>query len=45
MKGKKVEMLFLSEPDMIEAGVLDIKKCVHVIDDMSKLIGKGDYLM
>lgn len=45
MKGNKVEMLFLSEPDMIEAGVLDIKKCVHVIDDMFRLIGKGDYLM
>ncbi|MCS0824816.1 tyramine oxidase subunit B [Cytobacillus firmus] len=41
----KVEFLYLSEEDMIQAGVLDMKKCVKVIDDMFKVVGKGDYLM
>jgi N-[(2S)-2-amino-2-carboxyethyl]-L-glutamate dehydrogenase len=45
MKGKKVDFIYLSEPDMIEAGVLNMKKCVETIDETFKLIGKGDYLM
>jgi ornithine cyclodeaminase/alanine dehydrogenase-like protein (mu-crystallin family) len=45
MGGKKVDFLYLSEPDMIEAGVLNMKKCVEVIDETFKLIGKDDYLM
>lgn len=43
--GKKTEVLFLSEPDMIEAGVLDHKRCVDVIDEAFKLLGQGDYIM
>ena len=41
----KIEFLYLSEEDMIQAGVLDMKKCVKVIDEMFKVVGKGDYLM
>lgn len=37
--------MFLSEPDMIEAGVLDVKKCVKVMDDTFKLLGEGDFVM
>jgi ornithine cyclodeaminase len=45
MKGKKVKFLYLSEEDMKKAGVLNISKCVEVIDETFKLLGKGDYLM
>lgn len=42
---KKVEFRFLSEPDMIAAGVLDVKKCVETMDDTFKLLGTGDFVM
>ncbi len=44
-KGQKVEFLFLDEESMIKAGVLDMKNCVRVIDEVFVLLGKGDYLM
>lgn len=40
-----LEFLYLNEPDMIKAGVLDMKKCVQSIDDMFQVMGQGDYLM
>lgn len=45
MERKKVGLLFLSEPDMMEAGVLDVKRCVEVMDDTFKLLGEGDFVM
>ena len=30
---------------MIKAGVLDVKKCVEVMDDTFKLLGAGDFVM
>lgn len=45
MVGKRVEFLYLSEPDMINAGVLDMTNCVNVIDEVFKLLSQGDYLM
>ncbi len=45
MQGKPVKFLYLSEPEMIEAGVLDMKQCVQVVDEVFHLLGKGDYLM
>jgi ornithine cyclodeaminase len=45
VKGKEVKFLYLSEPEMIEAGVLDMKECVKVIDEAFHLLGQGDYLM
>ncbi len=45
MEGKKVTFLYLDEEDMIKAGVLDMPKCVEVIEDVFRLLGKGDYLM
>lgn len=41
----KLEMLFLSEDDLIEAGVLDAEKCVNVMEEMFKILGEGDYLL
>ncbi|NPV71535.1 MAG: ornithine cyclodeaminase [Firmicutes bacterium] len=45
MKGKRVKFLYLSEPDMIKAGVLDMHKCVETMVETFELVGKGDYLM
>jgi N-[(2S)-2-amino-2-carboxyethyl]-L-glutamate dehydrogenase len=45
MHDTAVDFLFLSEPDMIRAGVLDMAKCVRVMDEVFQLVGKGDYLM
>ncbi len=45
MSEKKSEFLYLSEPDMIEAGVLDMSRCVDVMDEVFSLLSKGDYLM
>lgn len=42
---KKVEFLYLTEEELIEAGVLDMKECVNTIESMFRLLGKGDYLM
>lgn len=43
--GKKTDFLYLSEPDMIRAGVLDSDRCVDVIDEVFRLLGTGDYIM
>lgn len=42
---KKVEFLYLTEEELIEAGVLNMKECVNTIESMFRLLGKGDYLM
>lgn len=41
----RIDFLYLSEPDMIDAGVLDAKRCVEVCEETFSLLGKGDYLM
>ena len=41
----KVDFLYLSEPDVIAAGVLDGKECVDVVGEVLELCYKGDYLM
>lgn len=41
----KIDFLYLSEPDMIEAGVLDAARCVEVCEETFSLLGAGDYLM
>lgn len=40
-----IDFLYLSEQDMIEAGVLDAKGCVEAMRDAMRLFGKKDYLM
>lgn len=41
----KIDFLYLSEPDMIKAGVKDMGKCVEVMEDMMVTLKKGDYVM
>jgi ornithine cyclodeaminase len=40
-----IDFLYLSEPDMIEAGVLDAPRCIEVCEETFKLLDDGDYLM
>jgi ornithine cyclodeaminase len=41
----RIDFTYLSEPDMIAAGVQDAARCVDVCEDTFSLLGKGDYLM
>ena len=43
--GKRTEFLYLSEQDLLKAGVLDSARCVDVLDEMFQLMGQGDYIM
>lgn len=45
MEGKAVKLLFLSEEEMIRAGVLDMPACLETMEKVFTLVGKGDYLM
>lgn len=40
-----IDFLYLSEPDMIAAGVTDMKKCINTMEEVIKLINVGDYMM
>ncbi len=41
----QIDFLFLSEEDMLEAGVADMDRCIASMEDMFSLLGKGDYRM
>ncbi|WP_278550084.1 tyramine oxidase subunit B [Cloacibacillus evryensis] len=41
----KVDFLYLSEQEMIKAGVLDSKGCVDTIEEVFRLLSRGDYIM
>lgn len=41
----KIDFIYLSEPDMIKAGVKDMVKCVETMEDMLVTLHKGDYVM
>ncbi|MCD8239262.1 MAG: ornithine cyclodeaminase [Clostridiales bacterium] len=41
----KVDFLYLSEDDMIAAGVKDMKACVETMEEMFKLMKLGNYRM
>ncbi len=43
--GTKVDFLYLSEPDMVKAGVKDMKQCVEVMERLLVMLNKGDYVM
>lgn len=45
MKYPKVDFLYLSEDDMIKAGVKDMAGCVEAMDEMFRLMKVGDYRM
>lgn len=40
-----MKFLYLSEPDMIQAGVKDMPACVSVMEDMLITLNQGDYIM
>ncbi|MBP5385398.1 MAG: ornithine cyclodeaminase [Lachnospiraceae bacterium] len=40
-----IDFLYLSEEDMIRAGVLEAGRCVKTMEDVMSLFGKGDYIM
>jgi Predicted ornithine cyclodeaminase, mu-crystallin homolog len=40
-----IDILYLSEKDMIDAGVLDVHRCIEVMTEMFSLLSKGDYVM
>ncbi|XPP26782.1 MAG: tyramine oxidase subunit B [Leucobacter sp.] len=41
----RIEMLYLSEPEVIAAGVKDIDRCIEVMEEVLILVAKGDYRM
>ena len=43
--GKRTAFLYLSEEDMIKAGVLDTARCIDVEEELFGLLSKGDYVM
>lgn len=45
MSNTKIDFIYLSEPDMIKAGVTDMPGCVDAMEKMFILLHKGDYRM
>ena len=43
--GHRTDFLYMSEPDVIAAGVLDARKCIDNAEEVFKLLAQGDYLM
>lgn len=41
----KIDFIYLSEQDMVAAGVTDMPACVNAMEDMFVLLHKGDYRM
>jgi ornithine cyclodeaminase len=41
----KIDFLYLSEPDMIKAGVGDVVKCTDCMEELLKTLDAGDYRM
>lgn len=41
----KIDFIYLSEPDMIKAGVTDMPACVDTMEEMFMLLHNGDYRM
>jgi ornithine cyclodeaminase len=44
-KGTSIDMLYLSEPEVIAAGVKDMARCMEVMEEVMILVAKGDYRM
>lgn len=41
----KVEFLYLTEEEMIEAGALNMSECITKIEEMFDLLGQGDFVL
>ena len=40
----KIDFLYLSEPDMIKAGVKNMDQCVEAMEDLLVTLNKGDFV-
>lgn len=45
MTGPRLDFIYLSEADMIAAGVTDMSACMHTMEKMFAAMGVGDYVM
>ncbi len=45
MMSSKIDFLYLSEQDMLKAGVDDMPRCINAMEDMFTLLYRGDYRM
>ena len=45
MSNTQIDFIYLSEPDMIRAGVTDMLQCVNTMEEMFGLLYAGDYRM
>ncbi len=45
MSNAKTDFIYLSERDMIDAGVTDMVRCVEEMEEVLQLLAKGDYMM
>jgi len=41
----RIDMLYLSEPEVIEAGMKDMARCIEIMEEVLILVAKGDYRM
>lgn len=41
----RIKFLYLSEPDMIKAGVKNMDQCMEAMEDLLVTLNKGDYVM
>lgn len=44
-KSTRIDFIYLSEPDMVKAGVTDMSACVDTMEEMFGLLHKKDYRM
>lgn len=44
-RDSKIEFLYLSEEDVIKAGIFDHANSIKVIEEVIQLVGNGDYIM
>ena len=45
MRDTRIDLLYLSEPDMLKAGVNDVVACTECMEELLITLDKGDYLM
>ena len=41
---ERLDFLFLTEEEAVQAGAKDMPRCIEVMDEMFSLLGQGDYL-
>ena len=45
MSDTRIDLLYLSEPDMLKAGVSDVVACTECMEELLITLDKGDYIM